>query len=141
MRRFKLLVLFVFAGFAAAQLHAQTQSDFVGSWKVVKVDINRDIQSQDLIQDAEQLQPALATSTLQLSADGLCKFMSPTADSQYTVENGKWRYDERRKFILISRPDTPGWGTLVLRVMDGATASEATLHILESAIKLDVKKS
>jgi hypothetical protein len=137
MGRFKLLVLFVFAAFT---LQAQSQADLVGTWKVVKVDINRDIQSADLIQDAEQLQPALAVSTLELGADGQCKFVSSAAATPYTIESGKWRFDEKRRFIILTRPDVPGWGALVLRVLDGATTAEASLQILESALRLDVKK-
>ena len=141
MRRFKLIVPFFIAALAVAQLGAQTPSDLVGTWKVVKVDIMREVYNADLVRAAEALEPVLATAVLELGADGQCRFVSPDSDTQYSVENGRWYFEEKRRFIHISRPDIQNWGTLVLRVLDGATPEQTTLQILESALKLNVKRS
>jgi hypothetical protein len=139
MRHFTLLVLFLLGGFTAAQLHAQTKADLTGTWTVVKADVAREGLSADLIQAAEQLQPALTAATLDLGADGQCKFVSRDTETPYTVENGTWKFDEQRQYLKLKWADRPG--TLVFRVLPGGNGQKATLHLLESAVKLEIAKS
>lgn len=106
------LIMFFSLNFLFASLsHSQKTGDFVGNWKVVKVELSPTADEEEK-QSIGMIRQIFLKSTFHFKADSSFSFDAP--DKDLVVKDGIWQFDSNKKYIKVTeRPSVKAPGQLM----------------------------
>lgn len=106
-----LILLFSFNLLLTSFSYSQKAEDFVGNWKVVKVDLSP-IADEAEKQSIATIRQIFLKSTFHFKADSSFSLEAP--DKDLAVRDGVWQFDPNKKYIKVTeRPSVKSPGQLM----------------------------
>jgi len=126
-------ILLLFSKFS----YAQTEADFIGDWKIIKVDMLPSA-GQEEKQMFQKVRSIFSKSTFHFKSNNLFSFDSPDID--LSIKDGIWNFDAKNRYITISERMSKGTRDLLMGIYVKETIGGFLFYMEETSVILMVTR-
>jgi hypothetical protein len=117
--------------------YSQTRQDFVGDWKIIKVELSRTADEEEK-QRVEMISTIFLKSTFHFKTNNSFSFECP--NKELAIKDGVWQFDINKKYLNITEQTTKGTPGQLMGIVVKPSGQQYLFLLEETPIILTVAK-